>query len=195
MKTTIEKTELTDGGILTYYPEFFKESIADKLFLVLKRDVSWKQEKTFYGNVFPRLTAYFSDIGVTYAYSGVSHESNPWPWYLKEVKERVEKQADGIFNSLLLNYYRNGKDSIGWHSDDERELGKNPIVPSLSFGSERVFQIRHKKTREKKEYLLKHGSLLVMSGTMQHYWQHSVPKTTKVNDPRINLTFRNIKYI
>lgn len=188
----IETTTLTDGGLLTYIPDFFKESIADKLFKVFQKDIAWKQEKTAWGNTFPRLTAYFSDKGVTYAYSGVSHESLPWPWYLTEVKERVEKQAGKSFNSLLLNYYRDGKDSIGWHSDDERELGKNPTVPSLSFGGERLFQIRHKKTREKKEYLLKHGSLLIMNGTMQHNWQHCVPKTAKPVEPRINLTFRNI---
>lgn len=188
----ITKTELTDGGSLIYIPDFFRESIADKLLLVLKKDIAWKQEKTSYGNMFPRLTAYFSDTGVTYAYSGVSHESLPWPWYLKEVKDRVEKLVGKPFNSLLLNYYRYGKDSIGWHSDDERELGKNPTVPSLSFGAERAFQIRHKKTGEKKEYILKHGSLLIMDGTMQHYWQHCVPKTTKHVEPRVNLTFRNI---
>lgn len=188
----ITQTELTDGGILIYIPEFFKTSLADKLFKVFQKDIPWKQEKTFYGNMFPRLTAYYSDKGVTYAYSGVSHESLPWPWYLREVKERVEKQAGKLFNSLLLNFYRDGKDSIGWHSDDERELGKNPTVPSLSFGGERLFQIRHKKTKEKKEYLLKHGSLLIMDGTMQHNWQHCVPKTAKPVEPRVNLTFRNI---
>lgn len=111
---------------------------------------------------------------------------------MEEVRKRVEKQAEGSFNSLLLNYYRDGKDSIGWHSDNERELGVNPVVPSISLGEERVFQIRHTKSKEKKEYILKHGSLLIMSGTMQHYWQHSVPKSNKVNGGRINLTFRNI---
>lgn len=190
--TTIEKEVLTGGGILFYIPDFFKQSIADKLFQVLKLKTNWKQEKTFYGNMFPRLTAYYADEGVKYAYSGVVHDALPWPWYLKEVKERVEKQTGEPFNSLLLNFYRDGKDSIGWHSDDEKELGVNPTVPSLSFGGERVFQIRHRATREKKEYLLKHGSLLIMSGTMQYHWQHCVPKTTKPVEPRINLTFRNI---
>ena len=191
--TTIEKTILTDGGYLLYIHDFFKASIADKLFLVLKKDVAWKQEKTFYGNYFPRLTAYYANEGVKYAYSGVVHDALPWPWYLKEVKERVEKEVGEPFNSLLLNYYRWGKDSIGWHSDNERELGTNPTVPSLSFGEERVFQLRHPKTNEKKEYILKHGSLLIMGGTTQHHWQHCVPKTTKEIGARINLTFRNIQ--
>ncbi len=188
----METTNLTDGGIVTYYPDFFKQSLADKLFLVINKETQWKQEKTAWGNSFPRLTAYYSN-GATYAYSGVSHEALPFPWYLEEVRQRVAKATLEQFNSLLLNYYRDGKDSIGWHSDDERELGKNPPVPSLSFGAERVFQIRHKVTKEKKEYILKHGSLLVMSGTMQHHWQHCVPKSTKISSPRINLTFRNIK--
>ena len=191
-KITMDKTELTDGGSVLYIPDFFKTTIADKLFQILQKKTPWKQEKTFYGNMFPRLTAYYSDNGVTYAYSGVSHDSMPWPWYLEEVKKRVENKVGKPFNSLLLNYYRNGKDSIGWHSDNEKELGKNPTVPSISFGAERTFQIRHIKSHEKKEYLLKHGSLLIMNGTMQHHWQHCVPKTTKAVGERINLTFRNI---
>ena len=191
--TTIEKTILTDGGYLLYIPDFFQQSIADKLYEILHRDIPWKQEKTFYGNTFPRLTAYYADEGVQYAYSGVKHDSLPWTWYLAEVKRRVEEKAEESFNSLLLNQYRDGKDSIGWHSDNEKELGVNPTVPSISLGAERVFQIRHNKSREKQEYVLKHGSLLIMGGTMQHHWQHCVPKTTKVNAGRINLTFRNIK--
>jgi len=191
----MEKNELTDGAYLIYIPEFFRQGIADKLYAVLKKATPWKQEKTFYGNTFLRLTAYYADPGIQYAYSGVKHDSLSWPWYLEEVKKRVDREANGTFNSLLLNYYRDGKDSIGWHSDNERELGQNPIVPSISLGAERVFQIRHTKSKEKKEYTLKHGSLLIMGGTMQHYWQHCVPKTTKVNEGRINLTFRNIKSI
>ena len=189
----MEQTELTDGGYLIYIPDFFRETLADKLYEVLHRVTPWKQEKTFYGNMFPRMTAYYADDGVQYAYSGVKHESLPWPWYLAEVKKKVDEKTGESFNSLLLNYYRDGKDSIGWHSDNERELGINPTVPSLSFGAERLFQIRHTKNKEKKEYVLKHGSLLIMGGTMQHHWQHCVPKTTKVNECRINLTFRNIK--
>ena len=192
MDIIMEKIELTDGGIIVYIPDFFRQSTADKLFEVIEKVTPWKQEKTFYGNLFPRLTTYYADDGVKYAYSGVSHNSLLWPWYLEEVKKRVEKEADKSFNSLLLNYYRDGKDSIGWHSDNERELGQNPTVPSISLGAERTFQIRHIKTREKKEYVLKHGSLLIMNGTMQHHWQHCVPKTAKVSSSRINLTFRNI---
>lgn len=184
--------ELTDGGTITYIPDFFSQKLADKLFEIILKKTPWKQEKTFYGNSFPRLTSYYADAGVKYKYSGVAHESLPWPMYLAEVKKRVEKEVGKPFNSLLLNYYRDGKDSIGWHADDEKELGENPIVPSISLGAERVFQIRHEESREKKEFILKNGSLIIMGGTMQHHWKHSVPKTTKPIESRINLTFRNI---
>lgn len=183
--------KLTDGGNITYIEDFYYKELADKLFEVLLNKTPWKQEKTFYGNNFPRLTAYYADDGVKYAYSGALHDSLPWPSYLLAVKNKLGKEW--VFNSLLLNYYRDGKDSIGWYADDEKELGENPIIASISLGAERPFKIRHNKSREQKEYLLKHGSLLVMSGTMQHHWQHSVAKTAKPIGPRINLTFRNIQ--
>jgi alkylated DNA repair dioxygenase AlkB len=183
---------LTDGGTLLYDPSFLPKNIADDLLEVLLKHVPWKQEKTFYGNMFPRLTAYYADPGVKYAYSGVIHESLSWPSYLEKLKTRIETITGDSFNSLLLNQYRDGKDSIGWHSDDEKELGDNPVVASVSVGAERVFQIRHNKSKEKQEYTLSNGSLLVMGGTMQHHWQHCVPKTTKEIGARINLTFRNI---
>jgi alkylated DNA repair dioxygenase AlkB len=109
-----------------------------------------------------------------------------------DIKRRVEERSDRSFNSLLLNYYRDGKDSMGWHADDETELGENPVVPSISLGATRKFLIRHRRSRESKAYLLTHGSLLLMGGTMQHHWLHAVPKTARPIGERINLTFRHI---
>jgi alkylated DNA repair dioxygenase AlkB len=189
----MEKTELQDGGWVSYIPDFFNEAQANKLFQALKDEVPWKQETTSYGTNFPRLTSYYADEGVKYAYSGVVHGSLPWPKVLMLVRKRIEDLTNEQFNSLLLNYYRNGKDSIGWHQDNERELGQNPMVPSISLGAERTFHIRHKATKEKKTFVLGNGSLLLMGGTMQHHWEHSVPKTEKPVGERINLTFRNIK--
>lgn len=188
----MEKTELADGGWISYNPGFFKESIATKLLEALKTAVNWKQESTSFGNPFPRLTAYYADEGIKYAYSGAVHESLPWPKVLKQVKDKIEEFTGEPFNSLLLNFYRDGKDSIGWHGDNEKELGENPMVPSISLGASRTFQIRHNETKEKQNFVLEHGSLIVMGGTMQHHWQHSVPKTTKPVGERINLTFRRI---
>ncbi len=185
--------ELTDGGTLYYDPNFLPKETADSLLDAMSVHVPWKQEVTFYGNKFPRLTAYYADPGVKYAYSGVVHDSLEWPNYLKRIKLKIEEITGNQFNSLLLNQYRDGKDSIGWHADNEKELGVNPVIASVSIGAERVFQIRHNKSKDKKEYVLTNGSLLVMGGTMQHHWQHCVPKTTKEIGPRINLTFRNIK--
>jgi alkylated DNA repair dioxygenase AlkB len=187
----MQRTELTDGGYLLYQPDFYVTKIADKLFNYLLDSVPWKQE-TFVWGKFPRLTSYYADKGVKYQYSGVTHEASGWPEYLSAVKDRLQEVLGEKFNSLLLNFYRDGSDSISWHSDDEKELGTNPTVASISLGGERTFQIRHKTTKEKQSMMLNNGSLIVMGGTMQHHWQHCVPKTTKPISARINLTFRNI---
>ncbi len=119
---------------------------------------------------------------------------DPFPWTkdLLFIKEKVDKQAGVIFNSVLLNLYRTGKDSVGWHRDNEKEFGTNPIITSISFGETRPFHLKHKfkKHIEKVIIPLTHGSLLIMKGETQHYWEHQVPKTAKDISPRINLTFR-----
>lgn len=122
--------------------------------------------------------------------------AKPWTKTLLQIKKSIEPIALTTFNSVLINYYRNGKDRVAWHSDDEKELGKNPVIASVSLGAERKFKLRHKKFKEnqlKHEVLLANGSLLVMSGTTQHHWLHEVPRTAKPIGPRINLTFRVIK--
>jgi alkylated DNA repair dioxygenase AlkB len=184
-------TQAADGGTITFYEAFFPREEADRLFEELKTATPWKQEKTSWGNAFPRLTAWYADPGLTYTYSGVTHQATAWTETLAGVRRRVGAVAGGPFNSLLLNYYRSGQDSIGFHADDEPELGTNPVVPSVSLGAVRTFVLRHNGTGQRLTYRLPHGSLLVMGGTLQHHWKHAVPKE-KAGGERINLTFRNI---
>ncbi|PIQ22289.1 MAG: alpha-ketoglutarate-dependent dioxygenase AlkB [Cytophagales bacterium CG18_big_fil_WC_8_21_14_2_50_42_9] len=142
----------------------------------------------------PRLTAWYGDPGKTYQYSGIQNEPLPWIPALLEIKQAVETLAGVPFNSVLLNYYRHGQDSMGWHADDEPKLGTNPVIASVSFGQTRRFNFRHRtiKALPKKSVLLTHGSLLLMQGSTQHFWQHQLPKTKAISAPRLNLTFRII---
>jgi alkylated DNA repair dioxygenase AlkB len=188
----VTRCEVADGGLLIYIPEFFSREEADSLFAALRQNVAWKQEQGRFGRPFPRLTALYADAGLTYTYSGVTYPSLVWTPELDAVRRRVERAAAAPLNSVLLNYYRGGSDSIGYHADDEPELGANPVVPSISLGAPRRFVLRHKKSRKKIEYDLPHGSLLVMAGTVQHFWMHALPKTAAPVGERINLTFRNI---
>jgi alkylated DNA repair dioxygenase AlkB len=190
--SALQRQDIADGGVLLYDAQFLARDEADALFADLKLSTSWKQEVASFGRRFPRLTAYHADPGVSYRYSGVAHPAAPWPDFLAPIRRRVEEAAQAPFNSLLLNFYRDGSDSIGYHSDAEPELGLNPIVPSLSLGSTRRFVLRHMRTKERLTFDLAHGSLLVMAGTTQHHWRHAVPKTTAAVGERINLTFRNI---
>ncbi len=187
-----ERHDIADGGVLLYDAHFLSRPEADALFADLKLHSPWKQETASFGRPLPRLTAYHANPGVTYRYSGVEHPAVPWPDYLIPVRRRVEEAAGAPFNSLLMNFYRDGSDSIGYHSDAEPELGLNPIVPSLSLGAVRRFVLRHMRTRERLSFDLGHGSLLIMAGTTQHHWKHAVPKTKEAVGERINLTFRNI---
>jgi alkylated DNA repair dioxygenase AlkB len=187
-----DRREVADGGVLLYFPQFLTREETDALFTSLQTTIAWKQEKGRFGHAFPRLTALYADEGVVYTYSGVTYPSLVWTEELDAVRRRVERAAGAPFNSVLLNRYRDAGDSIGWHADDEPELGVNPVVPSVSLGAERRFLLRHNKSREKIELVLKHGSLLVMAGTLQHHWRHSLPKLSRPVGERINLTFRNI---
>ena len=141
----------------------------------------------------PRLVCWYGNRNAIYRYSGVEHIPHPWTKSLSELKTRIETFTQRTFNSVLGNLYRNGYDSMGWHSDDEKELGPNPFIASISLGSTRLFKVRHKSSKEQIKLLLPHGSLLTMSGPFQHHWQHSIPKTSAPIAPRINLTFRDIK--
>jgi alkylated DNA repair dioxygenase AlkB len=181
--------ELRDEGWLIHAPDLYNPADAADLFARLLADIPWKQEMIRGGPV-PRLNAWFSDAGLHYAYSGLSHQGTGWPDWLVPIKERVEAVAEARFNSLLLNRYRDGQDSIGFHTDAEPELGLNPAVATLSFGAERDFVLRHRKSKETLTYRLGSGSLLVMGGASQHHWVHGIPKTGAEVGERVSLTFR-----
>jgi alkylated DNA repair dioxygenase AlkB len=186
-----------DHGKLLYDPKFYSAQESDAIFTNLVEKIDWKQESIFiFGKHIPqpRLTAWYGDPGKSYTYSNLTWEPNPWTEELRKIKHDLEEVAGTTFNSVLLNYYRNGKDSMGWHSDDEPELGENPVIASLSFGQKRVFHFRHRfdKTISKIKLDLEHGSLLIMAGETQHFWQHQIPKTSRQIEGRINLTFRKI---
>lgn len=190
-----EYHEIDDGAFL-HVQEFITKQESDIYFTVLKNKIAWQQEKMkMYGKElpFPRLTAWYGDAGRTYSFSGLTLKPKPWTDSLRELKTRVEVKTDATFNSVLLNRYRDGNDSISWHQDDEKDLGKDPVIASLNFGATRRFQLRHLQSKEKINIDLKHGSLFVMLGKLNHHWQHQIPKTKKAVGERINLTFRHIK--
>lgn len=177
--------------MLLYDDAFYDAAKADALFATIRAGTPWTQERGRFGP-FPRLTAWYADAGLTYKYSGVTHHAIEWTETLAQIRRDVEAVSDAKFNSLLLNFYRDGNDSMGYHADNEKELGLNPIIASVSFGSVRTFHLKHKKSGEKMKFDLAHGSLLVMAGTCQHHWIHCVPKTKSAVGERINLTFRKI---
>ena len=184
------------NGKYLFCPNFLDKELSDKYLKFLLSDIEWKQESmNMYGKTldFPRLTAWYGDNDKPYSFSGITLKPNAWTRELLEIKYKIEAKCDAIFNSVLLNRYRNGQDSISWHTDAEKELGVNPIIASVNFGATRKFQLRHIETKQKIEFELTHGSLLIMLGELQHFWQHQVPKTSKVVGERINLTFREIK--
>jgi len=195
MKNIYELLPLRDADI-RYYPCFFDQETAERYFQALLRETAWEQRTLFvFGKhrLEPRLTAWYGDEGASYSYSGTTRHPKPWTPLLREIKQRVENAAGVCYNSLLLNQYRDGNDSVSWHSDDEESLGHNPSIASVSFGVMRSFHLRHRQDKQLRHKIdLEHGSLLVMQGPTQHYWHHQVPKTSRAVGQRINLTFRVI---
>ena len=193
-----EKTvfDIPDADI-EYYPNFFEGIYANELLQRLKAEIPWQQDSiTVFGKTHPqpRLTALFGNEGKSYSYSNIVMQPNIWNPLLMLIKDKIEKVCTDHFTTVLLNYYRDGKDSNGWHADNERELGRNPIIASVSFGAERSFHLQHNTIKDQKlKIVLEHGSLLIMKGVTQHFWKHQIPKTAKPIGPRINLTFRIIK--
>ena len=180
-----------------YIENFFNLDESQLYMRQLTQSVLWRREKIkMWGKeiVTKRRIAWYADDGKSYTYSGSTFFPSQWNNVLLQLKERVENYSDIKFNSVLLNEYPNGEVGMGWHSDDEKELGTDPIIASLSFGANRDFIFKHKtdKSIENVKLHLKSGSLLLMLGSTQHYWKHSLPKRLKVKEPRINLTFRNI---
>jgi alkylated DNA repair dioxygenase AlkB len=187
---------LPDAEII-YYPEFFDKEQADKIYSELLQEIAWQQDNiTVFGKTHPqpRLTALYGNEGKPYSYSNLTMQPHPWNTLLQKIKYHIETTTECQFSTVLLNQYRDGKDSNGWHADNEKELGTNPIIASLSFGAERVFQLKHNTiANAKNSIVLEHGSLLLMKGSTQHFWKHQIPKTAKPIGNRINLTFRSIK--
>lgn len=181
---------------LNYLPAFFTKMESDRLMTTLLEEIEWKQDEiSMYGKRInlPRLSAWYGENEKSYTYSGIKLEPKPWIGCLLDIKSRIELEANVKFSSVLLNRYRNGQDYVGWHSDSEKELGTNPVIGSVNFGATRKFQFRMASDKtEKFELDLKHGTLLIMQGQTQHYWQHQIPKTTTKIGERINLTFRVI---
>jgi alkylated DNA repair dioxygenase AlkB len=190
-----EPLSMNDAEVI-FYPNLFEPQESDCLFQVLRDEIIWRQDKIkLYGKEMdlPRKIAWYGDRNKSYTFSRIRLEPLPWTQTLLAIKERIETIAKVEFNSVLLNFYRDGKDSNAWHTDDEPELGKNPTIASVSFGGTRRFMFRYKQDKNlKTELQLTHGSFLLMSGTTQHFWQHQIPKTAKNVAPRINLTFRKI---
>lgn len=170
---------------------------ADLWFRQLLEQTPWQQPQVrLYGRAcpVPRLVAWYGDAEASYRYSGLTHQPLPWTPLLAQIRARVVETVGQALNGVLLNYYRDGDDSMGWHSDDEAELGSNPLIASLTLGATRRFDLRRKgQGRIEHSLWLEHGSLLVMRGPTQHYWQHQVAKTRSPCAPRLNLTFRLIR--
>lgn len=188
--------DLPDAEI-EYYPDFFSYEKANELFEKLKTEIPWQQDSiSVFGKTHPqpRLTALYGNDGKTYSYSNIVMHPHKWNPLLMFIKNEIEEISQENFTTVLLNLYRDGKDSNGWHADNEKELGRNPVIASVSFGAERSFHLQHNSIKEAKlKITLEHGSLLLMKGTTQHFWKHQIPKTAKPIGERINLTFRIIK--
>lgn len=183
-------------GEARLWPAAFRPDTAAQLFDDLRRSIDWQQESILmFGRrvLVPRLVAWHGDPGTSYTYSGTLHGPSPWTPPLACIRDRVAGLCSARFNAVLLNLYRDGRDGMGWHSDDEAELGRNPVIASVSLGATRRFCLRHRKRRDLKLDLpLPHGSLLCMAGATQHHWVHALPKTRALVGERINLTFRYV---
>jgi alkylated DNA repair dioxygenase AlkB len=184
---------ITSDGIVDFYPQFLTERESQNLFERICSDEKLDQNQiVLFGKQIkvPRLEAYYALNGETYGYSGQNLAVNRFPSYLNELRLRVEQKTGQTYNALLINYYRNGQDSNGWHADNEKSLGKNPSIASLSVGATRRFEFKHLTNGTRQKILLTNGSLLHMHGAIQHHYKHQLPKMTGLTQARLNLTFR-----
>lgn len=191
----VERINLREAEI-SYMENFLSAPKADKYFNILLKELQWEQH---YIKIFgkthpqPRLSALYAENEDSYTYSGLTLKPLKFHSVLKELQEKLAKVSEIKFTHCLANLYRDGSDSMGLHADDERELGVNPVIASISLGASRKFRLKHQKIKgEKMDLILEHGSLLLMQGTTQQYWKHELPRTRKPVGPRINLTFRKI---
>jgi alkylated DNA repair dioxygenase AlkB len=179
----------------TYTPWALGDFDSEQIFRQLLDETPWLSQKiTVFGKTYdePRRVSWHGDSDAYYSYSGITMQLNPWMPLLQDLREICEARANHSFNSVLVNLYRNGQDKNGWHSDNEPELGAEPVIASLSLGVSRRFKFRHRETKEVVERTLENGSLVVMSGLSQKCWEHEVPRQAAVTEPRINLTFRSV---
>ncbi len=180
-----------------YYPNYFTKNESMSLFQILTTETLWQQDDIkVFGKTYkqPRLTSLYGSNKRPYSYSNITMHPNKFSSTLLKIKSKIEDTTNEIFTTCLLNQYRDGQDSNGWHADNEKELGQNPVIASVSFGASRMFHLKHRYDKSHKcKLLLESGSLLLMKGTTQHFWLHQVPKTKKQIGSRINLTFRYIK--
>lgn len=186
---------IAEDGELDRVEGFLSARESAELRVRLLGDLAWHGEEiAIFGRrvAVPRLLCWYGDPGAVYRYSGVSHVPLPWQAVLAGLRARLEDFSGHAFNGVLCNRYRTGKDSMGWHADDEPELGERPFIASLSLGAERTFRIRHRRTGRTLDVPLRDGDLVLMGGVLQLYWKHCVPKTAKPCGERINLTFRRI---
>lgn len=188
-------SDLPDADV-QLLPAWLQHAKADALLHELQYAVPWETHRIrMFGRWLdsPRRSCWMGDADAHYRYSGADFAPRPWAPVVQELRERLQLACDGRFNSVLLNRYRDGRDSMGWHSDDEPELGATPLIASLSLGASRRFLLRRRDDpAQKAEYLLGHGDLLLMRGHCQRDYQHALPKTARVSGERINLTFRQI---
>lgn len=184
---------LPQEGEVYYHGPVLGRVEADAYCEALLRDIPWQpDEAIIFGRriVTARKVSWHGDTDYAYTYSGTTKQALPWTAELRALKGLAERLTGRVYNSCLLNLYHHGGEGMAWHSDDERTLAKDSAIASLSFGAERKFCFRHKRTRETVSLVLEHGSLLVMQGTTQAHWLHRLPPTKKIQTPRVNLTFR-----
>lgn len=182
-------------GTVYYWGRIFDEQSACQYYERLLNEANWKNDEAImYGKhiVTARRYAWYADQPYEYRYSGVVRQAQPWSPFIDSLRQTVQQQTGKIYNSALLNLYPDGNSGMAWHSDDEKDLVPEGSIASLSFGASRKFSLKHIATKEKREFVLHSGDLIEMGGTTQQYWMHSVPKTKKVTEPRINLTFRQM---
>ncbi|MFZ0897192.1 MAG: alpha-ketoglutarate-dependent dioxygenase AlkB [Candidatus Nitrosopolaris sp.] len=188
---------LRKDGTVNYYRNVLTHNEANRYFDLLLQNILWRNdEAVIFGKhiVAKRKVAWYGDSDYLYTYSNTTKQALVWTKELSDLKQRVEEVTGTKFNSCLLNLYHNGDEGIAWHSDDEKPLGENSFIASLSFGAERKFSFKHKHTKQTISVVLEHGSLLIMKDATQTNWLHSLPKSKKITRPRINLTFRTIVY-
>src|SRR4026207_2461434 len=186
---------LNKDGEANYYGIIMTTSEANTYYNLLLKNINWKNDEALYHGrhiVTKRKVAWYGHQGFLYTYSNTTKQALPWTNKLIDLKRKTELITNSQFNSCLLNLYHDGNEGMTWHSDDEKSMGKNTVIASLSFGAERKFSFKHRRTRQTISLLLENGSLLVMRGNTQSNWLHSLPLSSKINHPRINLTFRTI---